>query len=62
MNLDNSKSVRLKNIDFLIENKTDMKIDEIFEKKGENAFRSLEKEITNILKLMECDLIIIVAE
>ena len=33
-------------IDFLIENKTDMKIAEIFEKKGEDAFRNLEKEIT----------------
>ena len=33
-------------IDFLIENKTNMKIAEIFEKKGEEEFRNLEKEIT----------------
>ena len=39
-------NVRFFDIDFLIENKTDMKIAEIFEKKGENAFRNLEKEIT----------------
>ena len=39
-------NLRFFDIDFLIENKTDMKIDEIFEKKGEDAFRNLEKEIT----------------
>lgn len=39
-------NLRFFDIDFLIENKTDMKIAEIFEKKGENAFRNLEKEIT----------------
>ena len=39
-------NLRFFDIDFLIENKTDMKISEIFEKKGENAFRNLEKEIT----------------
>ena len=33
-------------IDSLIENKTNMKIAEIFEKKGEDAFRNLEKKIT----------------
>jgi len=33
-------------IDFLIENKTDMKIAEIFEKKGENEFRNIEKKVT----------------
>ena len=39
-------NLRFFDIDFLIENKTNMKIAEIFEKKGENAFRNLEKEIT----------------
>jgi len=39
-------NLRFFDIDFLIENKTDMKIAEIFEKKGENVFRNLEKEIT----------------
>ena len=39
-------NLRFFDIDFLIENKTNMKIDEIFEKKGEEAFRNLEKEIT----------------
>ena len=39
-------NLRFFDIDFLIENKTDMKIEEIFEKKGEDAFRNLEKEIT----------------
>ena len=39
-------NLRLFDIDFLIENKTGMKIDEIFEKKGEDEFRNLEKEIT----------------
>ena len=39
-------NLRFFDIDFLIENKTDMKIAEIFEKKGEDAFRNLEKEIT----------------
>jgi len=39
-------NLRFFDIDFLIENKTNMKIDEIFEKKGEDAFRNLEKEIT----------------
>ena len=39
-------NLRFFDIDFLIENKTDMKINEIFEKKGEDAFRNLEKEIT----------------
>ena len=39
-------NLRFFDIDFIIENKTDMKIEEIFEKKGEDAFRNLEKEIT----------------
>ena len=39
-------NLRFFDIDFLIENKTDMKIAEIFEKKGEDEFRNLEKEIT----------------
>ena len=39
-------NLRFFDIDFLIENKTDMKIAEIFEKKGEVEFRNLEKEIT----------------
>ena len=39
-------NLRFFDIDFLIENKTSMKIDEIFEKKGEDEFRNLEKEIT----------------
>ena len=39
-------NLRFFDIDFLIENKTDMKIAEIFEKKGENEFRNIEKEIT----------------
>ena len=39
-------NLRFFDIDFIIENKADMKIDEIFEKKGEDAFRNLEKEIT----------------
>jgi shikimate kinase len=33
-------------IDFLIEKKTNMKISEIFAKKGEDEFRNLEKAIT----------------
>jgi len=44
-------NLRFFDIDFLIENKTDMKIAEIFEKKGEDEFRNLEKEIT--LKFLE---------
>ena len=39
-------NLRFFDIDFLIENKTDMKIAQIFEKKGEDEFRNLEKEIT----------------
>ena len=39
-------NLRFFDIDLLIENKTDMKIAEIFEKKGEDEFRNLEKEIT----------------
>ena len=39
-------NLRFFDIDFLIENKTDMTIAEIFEKKGEDEFRNLEKEIT----------------
>ena len=39
-------NLRFFDIDFLIESKTDMKIAEIFEKKGEDEFRNLEKEIT----------------
>ena len=39
-------SLRFFDIDFLIENKTDMKIAEIFKKKGEDKFRNLEKKIT----------------
>ena len=39
-------NLRFFDIDFLIENKTNMKIAEIFEKKGEDEFRNLEKKIT----------------
>ena len=39
-------NLRFFDIDFLIEKKTNMKITEIFEKKGEDEFRNLEKEIT----------------
>ena len=39
-------NLRFFDIDFLIENKTNMKISEIFAKKGETEFRNLEKEIT----------------
>ena len=39
-------NLRFFDIDFLIENKTNMKIAEIFEKKGEDEFRKLEKKIT----------------
>ena len=39
-------NLRFFDIDFLIENKTNMKIAEIFEKKGEDEFRNLEKEVT----------------
>ena len=39
-------NLRFFDIDFLIENKTNMKIAEIFKKKGEDEFRNLEKEIT----------------
>jgi shikimate kinase len=39
-------NLRFFDIDFLIESKTNMKITEIFEKKGEDEFRNLEKEIT----------------
>ena len=39
-------NLRFFDIDFLIEKKTNMKIAEIFEKKGEDEFRNLEKEIT----------------
>ena len=39
-------NLRFLDIDFLIEKKTKMKIAEIFENKGEETFRKLEKEIT----------------
>ena len=39
-------NLRFFDIDFLIEKKTNMKISEIFEKKGEDEFRNLEKKIT----------------
>jgi len=39
-------NLRFFDIDFLIEKKTNMKIAEIFEKKGEDEFRNLEKKIT----------------
>ena len=39
-------NLRFFDIDSLIESKTNMKIYEIFEKKGEDAFRILEEEIT----------------
>ena len=39
-------NLRFFDIDFLIENKTDMKITKIYEKKGENEFRNIEKEVT----------------
>ena len=39
-------NLKFLDIDFLIEKKTKMKIAEIFENKGEETFRKLEKEIT----------------
>ena len=39
-------NLRFFDMDFLIEKKANMKIAEIFEKKGEDEFRNLEKEIT----------------
>ena len=39
-------NLRFFDIDLLIEKKTNMKIAEIFEKKGEDEFRSLERETT----------------
>ena len=39
-------NLKFLDIDFLIEKKTKMKIAEIFENKGEEIFRKLEKEIT----------------
>ena len=39
-------NLRFFDIDSLIEKKANMKITEIFEKKGEDEFRNLEKEIT----------------
>ena len=39
-------NLRFFDIDFLIEKKVNMKIAEIFEKKGEDKFRNLEKKIT----------------
>ena len=39
-------NLRFFDIDFLIEKKANMKIAEIFEKKGEDEFRNLEKKIT----------------
>ena len=39
-------NLRFLDIDFLIEKKTKMKIAEIFENKGEETFRKLEKEFT----------------
>ena len=41
-------NLKFLDIDFLIEKKTKMKIAEIFEKKGEDEFRNLEKKITLI--------------
>ncbi len=43
-------NIRFIDIDNILENETKMKIAEIFEKKGENFFRSLEEKIT--LKLL----------
>ena len=39
-------NLKFLDIDFLIEKKTKMKIAEIFENKGEKAFRKLQKEFT----------------
>ena len=48
-------NLRFFDIDFLIEKKTNMKITEIFEKKGEDEFRNLEKKITlKFLKKTNC--------
>ena len=52
-----AKKLNLKffDTDFIIENKTKMKIFEIFEKKGEATFRNLEKKITlNLLNKNNC--------
>ena len=41
--------------DFIIEKKTKMKISQIFEKKGEDKFRELERKITlNLLSKKQC--------
>ena len=44
-------NLRFFDIDFIIENKADMKIEEIFEKKGEDAFRNLEKISQSLLSI-----------
>ena len=44
-------NLRFYDTDFIIEKKTNMKVSEIFEKRGESVFRNLEKKIT--LKLLE---------
>ena len=43
-------NLRFLDIDFLIEKKTKMRITEIFEIKGEETFRKLEKEFINFNK------------
>ena len=48
-------SLKFFDIDTVIENKTKMKIFEIFEKKGEAVFRNLEKKITlNLINKNNC--------
>ena len=48
-------SLKFFDTDFIIEKKMKMKIFEIFEKKGETTFRSLEKQITlNLLNKNNC--------
>ena len=52
-----AKKLNLKffDTDFIVEKKAKMKIFEIFEKKGESAFRDLEREITlNLLNKNNC--------
>ena len=44
-------NLRFYDTDFIIERKTKMKISEIFEKRGENEFRNLEKKIA--LRLLD---------
>ena len=48
-------NIKFFDTDFIIENKTKMKIFEIFEKKGEATFRDLEKKIIlNLLNKNNC--------